>query len=321
MKPYADSRAGYEACTGCNICVLPCPVWKETHDMSLTLAGRAKALQGGAKASDLAASLEACVLCGACEPVCPVEIDTIGMTLDLRAELMREGLSPLFSKASDLAAEAPAPGSGTASAGAWRFLPGRALRARPSLLEKAAQRLKQSRGASLAGDDGDDIAIAIEAGLELFPERLERFLAPLRGAQTLVVAEGLLHRHLRGWLKGTRVIGLGEALLEKSTLGPADFYVIETRGYHADFKRLVIHYDALRVASGCMMNLDLQRAAIPTGAMGLQRRLGAESVGLGRQTAWILEGRKPGRVIVESAADLEAFDGLGLPLLHLAEAL
>ena len=62
----------YRACTGCGICVLPCPVWQETRDLSLTLAGRALALQGGATALDLRESLEACVTCGACEPVCPV---------------------------------------------------------------------------------------------------------------------------------------------------------------------------------------------------------------------------------------------------------
>jgi len=272
-------RAGYEECTGCNICVLPCTVWKQTSDMSLTLAGRAKALQGGSKAADLAASLESCVLCGACEAVCPVDIDTMGMTLDLRAELIASGASPVFSKAEFLAAAEGAQG----------------------------------------------IAAAIEAGLPLDSSRLERFLAPLRGKRKIVVPEGILHRHMRGWLPKTQVIGLGESLLLENPalrrrLGPGDLYVIETRGYHADFQRLVRFYDALRVETGCMMNLDLQRAAIPTGALALQRRLGGESVDPQAQARWMLEGRQVKRIVLEDEGDREAFAQFkGLPLLHLSE--
>lgn len=268
---------GYEDCTGCNICVLPCPVWKETNDMSLTLAGRAKALQGGAKAEDLLKSLESCVLCGACEPVCPVEIDTVGMTLDLRKDLMAQGKSPLFEKARSLA---------------------------------------EAQG-------GEGIAAAIESGLPVDAGRLERYLAPLRGKSTVVEPLGLLHRHLRAWLPLARVIGLGEFLLEsfglRKALRAGDLYIVETRGYHADFRRLVVYYDALRVESGCMMNLDLQRAAVPTGAMALQLKLGAESVNVARQTQWILEGREVKRVIVESPQDKAAFDGMGLQVLSLSE--
>ncbi len=256
------SRPGYEACTGCHICVLPCPVWQQTHDMSLTLAGRAKALQAGARALDLVESLEACVLCGACEPVCPVEIDTVGMTLDLRRELIAEGAPTIFAD---------------------------------------------------AGNRG--IAAAIEAGLPLDGAVLENYLKPLRGKKRIVVAEGILHRHLREWLPGVQVVGTGEALLEdkrvRAALKPTDLYIIETRAYHADFKRLAPFYDAIRVASGCQMNLDLQRAAIPTGAFALQLALGVETVSLKEQAAWILEGRKVDRVIVESRGDAVAFEKLG----------
>lgn len=264
------ARPGYEVCTGCHVCVLPCPVWKQTHDMSLTLAGRAKALQNGASAADLLESLEACVLCGACEPVCPVDIDTVGMTLELRQGLVAEGASPLFSKA-----------------------------------------------------DPKDLAAAIEAGLPSADGLLKAYVAGLRGQKAVVIPQGILHRHVREALPGLLVIGTGESLLKttrvREQFKPSDLYIIETRGYHADYTRLVGFYDDLRLETGCQLNLDLLRMAIPTGALGLQRKLGRESVRIKEQARWILEGRKVNRVIVESPADAEAFEGMeGLEVVTLA---
>ncbi len=284
----------YRACTGCGVCVLPCPVWRETRDLSLTLAGRALALQGGASAADLRESLNACVTCGACEPVCPEEIDTVGMTLDLRKS------DPL-----DL------PDLDQVRGQRGSFLPGDSLR-RHRLYEVVLQRL----GCSPV--DGSDIAAAIEAGRPISPDRRKQFLHSLAGPE-LIVAEGILHRPLRSW--GYKVVGLGEALLGKRpALRSTDLYVIETRGYHADFLRLVQFYDELRNRVGCEMNLDLQRAAITTGAASLQRRTGMDYIDAAEQARWILEGRTVERIVVECVDDIEPFEEVtDLPIVHLAE--
>ena len=284
----------YRACTGCGVCVLPCPVWRETRDLSLTLAGRALALQGGASAADLRESLNACVTCGACEPVCPEEIDTVGMTLDLRKS------DPL-----DL------PDLDQVRGQRGSFLPGDSLR-RHRLYEVVLQRL----GCSPV--DGSDIAAAIEAGRPISPDRQKQFLHSLAGPE-LIVAEGILHRPLRSW--GYKVVGLGEALLGKRpALRSTDLYVIETRGYHADFLRLVQFYDELRNRVGCEMNLDLQRAAIATGAASLQSRTGMDCIDAAEQARWILEGRTLERIVVECVDDIEPFEEVtDLPIVHLAE--
>ena len=284
----------YRACTGCGVCVLPCPVWRETRDLSLTLAGRALALQGGASAADLRESLDACVTCGACEPVCPEEIDTVGMTLDLRKS------DPL-----DL------PDLDQVRGQRGSFLPGDSLR-RHRLYEVVLQRL----GCSPV--DGSDIAAAIEAGRPISPDRQKQFLHSLAGPE-LIVAEGILHRPLRSW--GYKVVGLGEALLGKRpALRSTDLYVIETRGYHADFLRLVQFYDELRNRVGCEMNLDLQRAAIATGAASLQSRTGMDCIDAAEQARWILEGRTLERIVVECVDDIEPFEEVtDLPIVHLAE--
>ena len=88
-----SSRPGYEKCNGCRVCTLPCPVWRQTHDFSLTHAGRARAIQCGASPEDINDSILSCILCGACESVCPFGIDTVGVTIDLRSMLNKEKIA------------------------------------------------------------------------------------------------------------------------------------------------------------------------------------------------------------------------------------
>ena len=64
----------------------------------------------------------------------------------------------------------------------------------------------------------------------------------------------------------------------------------------------------------------MQRAAIPTGAAGLQTRLGADTIDTGDQTSWMLHGRKVNRIVVECVRDRDPFERIcNLPVVHLAE--
>ena len=65
-------------------------------------------------------------------------------------------------------------------------------------------------GHALAEDDGNDLALALEAGRQIPPTRLSEFLESLSTAKRLIVAEGLLLRALRRWLPKVRAISLGE---------------------------------------------------------------------------------------------------------------
>ena len=112
----------------------------------------------------------------------------------------------------------------------------------------------------------------------------------------------------RGWLPKFQRRSLGETLSSKPAvrrrLGAADLYVIEPRAYHADYERLVKYYDLLQIETGCMLNLDLQRIAIPAAT----------------QAAWILQRRRPARIVVESPADRDAFESVcDIPVVHLAD--
>jgi len=322
----AAGQPGYEACTGCSLCLLACPVWRATRDIRLTPHGRARALQCGATAGELAASIDTCTFCGACEPACPEDIGLVAMMVELRAELARHApervtiVRELMDERMGAAFVAPGP--------ATQLVPDKALGADPALLGRVVGLFGGERKVAVARDDGSDIALALESGAAVPDARLARFLAPLRGARRLIVGDGMLFRALRQWLPGLpRVESLGvaasSAAAVRDKLRASDLYVIEPRAYHADQERLVKYYDALRASLGCSMNLDLQRLAIPTTATTagcLPAALGRSSVDVRDQTCWILEGREFSRIVVEDLNDIAAFTAVtDKPVVHLAQ--
>lgn len=83
-------------CSGCALCALVCPLWQQNMDISLLPWGRAKAVQGGANATDIKESLEACLKCGACEPICPEKIDIHDEDARFNSHLKTENFTVLF---------------------------------------------------------------------------------------------------------------------------------------------------------------------------------------------------------------------------------
>jgi ferredoxin len=277
----------FSSCHGCSLCLLSCPVWRQTRDVRLTPHGRAKAMQNGATAADLQASIASCTLCGACEPACPEEIPLVDMILELRRQQPMQLV------------EIPS-GEGRPVENA--LLAGEALRRDPERLKRIASLLD----IEIAADDGTDISQALECGAALASGRIAAFVSSFRNAKRLVVADGLLLRKLREWLPEVRMVSLGEALstLEavRARLRATDLYVIEPRAFHADHARLVRHYDGLIKARNLKTNLDLQRFAVPTCASSAAKRVDPLD-----QARWILDGRAFERVVVEDAADCAVF--------------
>jgi ferredoxin len=304
----------HAACSGCGLCLLACPVWYQTRDIRLTPHGRAKALQHGATTQQLAASIGVCTLCGACAPACPEGIDLVGMMLELRT------LQPLAP--ARVAAQMRGRVAARAGIAPALLLPGGRLRSDAGRLARVLALL--GKDVALAEDDGSDIALGVEAGVLPGEERIGDFLAALRGARRLIVAEGILHRMLRRRLPGVGVAGVGEALSAlasvRAGLRANDFYVIEPRAFHEDYDRLIGYYDALREQRGCAMNLDLQRLAVPTTAGSAQHALGLPCVDPAEQVRWILQGRAIDRIVVEDLADAEVFARVsGRPVVHLGD--
>ena len=309
-----NAKNGHENCTGCAVCVLSCPVWAQTHDLMMTNAGRAKALQAGAAPEDIRESLEACLLCGSCAPVCPSGVDTLTLTASLRARLGRR--SPAGSP----------PRSSFSASGSRLFLPGPALRAEGRLLARAAGALEKAGFAVPPDDHLSDLGADLDAGLTPPPEVVAAALASAAGAAAFVAAEGFLLRYLRSWFPGVKAIGLGEALLSAgaaAALKPGDFYVVDARAFNSDQARLVKFYDSVRKSSGCAMSTTLQRAAMPAGPTRAQKSRLSGAFDSASQARWLLgKAGSPARVVAESAEDMEALRAAGAPsALHVSELL
>ncbi len=311
-------RKGHEACSGCGVCLLSCPVWHRTQTMSFTRKARAKAMQGGATYEEISHSIDSCLLCGACEVACPEGIGITDLNLYQRQELNRTRTTyPRWYP--EKAPETHRNGKGPKSTSL--LLAGEMLGKDQEVCKAIMEHLGGNGNTVLAHDDGHDIARVMEAGLPVSQERTEGFISLLRSARTLIVAEGWLHYPLRKWLPGKKIIGIGEALLSsaylRSRIGPEDLYVIESRGYHAGHRRLVLLYDRLRRETGCQTNLDLQRTAFSTGASSLQGRHDLLAAGCIENAKRILKGRRANRIVVEDLADAEAFRlATDIPVIH-----
>jgi hypothetical protein len=245
----------------------------------------------------------------------PEGIDLTGMIMELRGELELppelDALQVAYGQAAAMAEAAP-PGA--------LLLPGAALRADAALLARVRG---AARPAGLLPMTAPTLPWRWKSAATSIRIRRRRFLAGHRWAQ-LVVGDGLLLAAAplaarRPPARPGR--GPGQSAAMRRRIASADFYVIEPRAYHADHARLVAHYDGLRKDSGCAMNLDLQRIAVPPRASGYPGlRMGRRGGRPGEQARWLLQGRRPARIVVEDPADRELLRRVtGVPVLHLAE--
>ena len=204
------------------------------------------------------------------------------------------------------------------------LVPGPALIRNQALLNHVIGLLETSAAISVSNDDGHDLALALESGAAVEPGRVTEFLAPFRQAHEVVVVEGILHRFLRRRLPRLRVTGLAEALLRVErvlrSLCPGDFLVVDARSFHSDHDRNLKLFDRVRRETGCQMNLDLQRLAIPTTADATVGNRAARESTVATAIHWMLERRTIDRIVAESPLDIGAFrTHTDIPVVHLSE--
>ena len=319
----------YSHCYGCGLCTLVCPVWHQNHDICCTPHGHAKAMQSDGEVNVI--GLFDCILCGACEPVCPANIEIMEMMIKLRQNhvdskslalepksLSDNPIKPMINPVLFLADDA---------------LLEHKMQSNNKLLNQTLKLLNSAGVGSVgqAQDNGADIIKAIKSGLEISPDRVEEFLAPIKLAKKLIVSDCLLRTALQQWLPNVEIMSPGYVLSNlpaiKNKLSEKDLYVIECRAYNANFKKMVAHYNQLKQHSGCQLNLDLQRLAMPTGGLDINKhRLDSKTTMTTfdphKQSQWILQGLNIDRIVVESVEDAIAIMQVSdKPIIHVAELL
>jgi hypothetical protein len=191
----------YPACSGCSLCRLVCPMWRQRRDPRFSPEGIAKARQNGA-AAELARGAGRLHAVRRLRSGLPGGHRPDGMIMDLRRELEPPpDLVRRCRSATEQAAEA-----GPAAPPAPCCC--RAPPCAPSRICWPGRALLGLRGAE---DDGADLAVALEIGGDIDPLRLRRFLAGLDG-RSLVVGDGLLLAHCGAGCPVRALQGLGEAL-------------------------------------------------------------------------------------------------------------
>ncbi|MDQ6955582.1 MAG: 4Fe-4S dicluster domain-containing protein [Mariprofundaceae bacterium] len=106
----------------------------------------------------------------------------------------------------------------------------------------------------------------------------------------------------------------------QAQIGKDDLYVIDAAPFHVHYAERVTHYDDLRKNTGCSMNLDLNRVAIPTGTGSAAEAL--EKFDVKKQVQWLVQGRDFKRVIVENRADMDVLREItGKPVFCISELL
>jgi hypothetical protein len=118
----------YASCSGCSLeCLLVCPVWRRATILTHPL-GRAKALQHGASAADIAVSIELHPVRGMRSRSARRKLHLVAMTLGLRRQLPQPAAMQALQARMDEAVARPlAPRLRSAAV----LLPGQALRKRP----------------------------------------------------------------------------------------------------------------------------------------------------------------------------------------------
>jgi len=331
------SEATYSQCHGCGLCTVVCPAWQQRRDIRVSPHGHAKALQFGGEIQTHA--LFNCILCGACSSICPENIDLMNMLLNLRKisqkkpaqqkihNEIKNSIKDAFNMQPDADSAELHKESQKELQKELRnivFLTDPELHNDKTRLALITQLLTDQYDLTIANDDGHDISIALEAGINIPEIRLDRFLQPIRFSKKLIVCDGLLQLKLKQWLPYTEINSIGYELSKlaqiRKNITASDFYVIESRAYHSNFKKYVSYYDKLQLEKHCQLNLDLNRLAIPTGGTSDKKLRTPASFSTTKQANWMLSGKTFERIIVEDLKDFKVLSRVSnKPVVHIAE--
>ncbi len=104
----------------------------------------------------------------------------------------------------------------------------------------------------------------------------------------------------------------------QAQLNEHDMYIIDAAVFHQHYEQRVAHYTSLREQTGCQLNLDLNRLAIPTGIGSHSAEGGLFDVKM--QWDGLMQGRDVARMIVERYEDKEQIAAwTSVPVVHISD--
>jgi len=290
-------------CHGCGLCAMVCPVYQQGGDVMQTPHGLAKASQRDPELRR--EDVFACVLCGACAPLCPQDIDLMQMLVAMRSAFSDK---PLPALNQDKFAD---------QKGRVVFIADRKLLADAERRDKVMQLLSHEK-AVLASDQADDISEAMQSGRQVSFDRLHQFLTTLQPVRKIIISDGLLQSVIKAKLPQIPMQSLGHTLSSQQAfrreLTAADFYIMDSQSYHADYQHMLGYYDALQCETTCQLSRDLHRLGMPTGAHA------ENDFDVRAQINWLLQGRNVNRIVVESLADYHLLEKhCDQPVSHISD--
>jgi len=176
--------------------------------------------------------------------------------------------------------------------------------------------------AQAAPDGGEDIRQALRTGDPIPTKRLHEFLAPLAAAKRVIIDDGLCYYAMRHWLPKAHLSTLAEALLPQQMqyLRSGDLLLLDATAFNADRTRLLPIMQRTARLRGFMLNLDLQRLAMPLNSY-LHGDNGDNGDAAAQQRwQWLTKDAQVQRIIPERRQDVAlAAEISGLPTTWIAD--
>lgn len=260
-------------CSGCSVCLVNCPSFKEGNDSFNSAKGRLMALKWGADVDTLKESIESCKDCSLCAEVCPEDIDLFSINRHIAKNI---------------------------SGGSFKEV--------PSKLHGVKENQKVFIGGCDYGFLNDYNVINLDGEFlkdGCFDEDkfISNIVEPLRNCSSIVTDNYRLLYYAKRLGKLNNIKGLGELLVDRATFNRGDLFVPSFYGLMWDYKKLFHYYDdEVRVKGGANLFVDLNR--MPFYIEGF------EASAIENMVLISTKGAEPKRIVLEDKNSIKLFTSI-----------
>ena len=187
-----------------------------------------------------------------------------------------------------------------------------------SLLKKAAGLLADIKDVVLKNSENNFYASEDLKQYKL-SSHFENTLQKHASKGDIITDEFQIQQKLLESNKIKKVFSVGEWLIHKKILHPkikkGDLYWMDAKLFHSKYEKLVKEYDIFQKETGCLLNWNLQRTAMPLGEDNsyFERK---------KQFEWVIFNKNIQRIVVENTRDWQWLkENSHIPVVHVLELL